>query len=134
MAITRAAIGVRATATAITAIRARTTATHTATTGRVWRSASVRSGSGCSRIAAAIRRAGTLVPAISRCIQWYTHSGSGARLLPCVAGTSVPALRTAPTSYRRGLPLAHVDELAGDRGSRRHRGRDEVRAALVALP
>jgi hypothetical protein len=37
-------------------------------------------------------------------------------------------------TFMRSVPLPHIDEMAGDRRRRRHGGRDEVRAALEALP
>src|ERR1700677_1285759 len=54
----------------------------------------------------------------------------------CIAGGCAGDSRFAPRNgeSRRLIPLAHVDEMPGDGGGGGHRWRNQVGAALVALP
>ena len=65
-----------------------------------------------------------------RCFSSHTSTSTAARRLPLI----VPRMRCwSCVLERRSVPLAHVDELPGDRRRRRHRRRHQMRAALEAL-
>src|SRR5665213_2590968 len=49
------------------------------------------------------------------------------------AGPGAATNRPAGKQPAKLLPLAHVDEVARDRGGGRHRGRHQMRAASIAL-
>src|SRR5665213_2481836 len=48
------------------------------------------------------------------------------------AGPGVAINRPAVKQPAKLLPLAHIDEVARDRGGGRHRGRHQMRAAFIA--